>query len=194
MPRIDHALSIRPCLGEARSGDAGVTVTVNGGELAALVDALGHGVAAHEVAARAVTFIRNAATSDVAALMVDLNEHLKGSIGAAVGLCYVDASSGALSYVSVGNTALRRFGTGEFRLIAQDGVVGIRMRTPRTQHMSLRVGDIVLMHTDGVSERFGLSDYPEMLGHSLDAITRIVVRRFGKQHDDAGCLALRFSQ
>lgn len=169
-------------------------VPVNGGELMALVDGLGHGVSAHEVAIKAVTFIRNCATSDVAGLMVDLDEHLKGSLGAAVGLCYVDVSSGALSYVSVGNTSLRRFGAGEFRLVSQDGVVGSRMRTPQTQRMSLEVGDVVLMHTDGVSERFGLADYPEMLGHSPESIARIVVRRFGKQHDDAGCIAVRFSQ
>ncbi len=169
-------------------------VNIDGGELAAIVDGLGHGEPAHDVARKAVAFIRQAATSDVASLMARLGAHLDGTIGAAVGLCYVDPEAGALSYVSVGNTVLRRFGSAEMRLASQDGVVGVRMRTPRTQRATLEDGDIVLMHTDGVSERFELSDYPQMMGHCADTIARIVVRRFGKQYDDAGCVALRFSR
>jgi serine phosphatase RsbU (regulator of sigma subunit) len=194
MPSLEYSVSIRPCLGESRSGDAAVLVDVNGGRLAAIVDGLGHGAPAHDVANRAVTFIRQAARADIASLMAELGSCLRGTIGAAVGLCYIDTSAGALSYVSVGNTVLRRFGSEDVRLMSQDGVVGVRMRTLRTQQTVLESGDVVLMHTDGVSDRFELSDYPQMLGHSADAIVRVVVRRFGKHHDDAACIALRFGR
>jgi serine phosphatase RsbU (regulator of sigma subunit) len=59
------------------------------------------------------------------------------------------------------------------------------------QQLTLQRGDVVLLHTDGVSERFELEDYPEILGHAPATIVRVVLRRFGKDRDDAGCLALR---
>jgi len=194
MPRLDAGVAVRPCLGHARSGDAGVVHRVNGGQLACIVDALGHGDAAHAAAVRAVALVREATDADVVDLMGRLNERLKGTVGAAIGLCHVDEATGGLVYVSVGNTTLRRFGEGETRLVSQDGIVGSHMRTPKTQHMSLTAGDVVLMHTDGVSGRFGLEDYPELLGHAPATIARVVVRRFGKTHDDAGCIVLRYGK
>ena len=93
----------------------------------------------------------------------------------------------------MGNTTLRRFGSDESRLVSRDGVVGSRLpSSTRTQRLALADGDLLLLHTDGVRERFSQDDYPQILGHGAVAVCANVVRRFGKDHDDAACVAVRY--
>jgi hypothetical protein len=92
----------------------------------------------------------------------------------------------------VGNTRIRRFGSAETRLISRDGTVGCHMPTPREAQVQLEAGDLVIMTTDGVKEHFVVEDYPGLLGDRPDVAARLVVQRFGKEHDDATCVALRY--
>ena len=48
-------------------------------------------------------------------LMTRLHQHLKGTRGAAVGLCAIDAAAGRIDYAGIGNTVMRRFGKVETR-------------------------------------------------------------------------------
>jgi serine phosphatase RsbU (regulator of sigma subunit) len=189
---LQHASLVRPCQGERVSGDAVVVVPLDGGLLAAIVDVLGHGPPAHELAVRIDAYLTRYGSADVAGLMKRLHAHLRGTRGAAVGLCALDAAAGRAEYVGVGNTVLRRFGNAETRLPSRYGVLGQNMPTPRPQVLELEAGDLVLLYTDGVSDHFSRDDYPG-LGHEAPAaVVRKVVERFGKDHDDAGCIALRF--
>jgi serine phosphatase RsbU (regulator of sigma subunit) len=94
-------------------------------------------------------------------------------------------------YAGIGNTVIRRFGSAETRLVSQDGVLGQNMRTPHQQSLQLEPGDLVLLYTDGVSDRFSTDDYPALDYHSVEEVSRNVVQRFGKSHDDAACVAVR---
>ena len=66
------------------------------------------------------------------------------------------------------------------------------VRTPLPQEMQLDSGDVLLLYTDGVKDRFTLADYPGVLEQSVEAIARNIVERFGKDSDDAACIAVRF--
>ncbi len=66
------------------------------------------------------------------------------------------------------------------------------MRSPQQQNLNLGPSDVVLLYTDGVSDRFEVDQYPQLLYESAMSIARTVVQRFGKAHDDATCLALRY--
>jgi serine phosphatase RsbU (regulator of sigma subunit) len=191
--RLDcHGLA-RPHMGFRDGGDAVVIRELGHGLLAAVVDGLGHGPEAHAVAERAEQFLRNAvAADDPVALMVGLNEALKGTRGAAAGLAVLTSATGVLRYAGVGNTVIRRFGSGQDRLVSVDGIVGGTMRTPREQRMTLSPGDAIVLHTDGVHDRFELSDYPQLLGQDAETIARTLIQRFGKDYDDAACIALRY--
>ena len=138
------------------------------------------------------TYLARYGTFDVSGLMTRLHDHLKGTRGAAVGLCAIDAVRGRIDYVSIGNTALRRFGKAETRLVSQDGVLGQNMRTPRPQTLQLDPGDLIVLYTDGVSDRFTTDDYPGLLLHAPKEVANNIVRRFGKNHDDAACIAVRY--
>ena len=190
--RVEAGVYMRPCGGEIVTGDAALCVPSGTGSFLAVADVLGHGPQAHAVAERITAYLGAHAGPDLTGLLVRLHELLRGSLGAAVGLGYLDDETGRLRYVGVGNTRLRRFGSADSRLVSRDGTVGGHMRSPREEHLGLAAGDLVLMTSDGVKEAFALDDYPGLLGDSPAVVARRIVERFGKDYDDATCLAVRY--
>jgi serine phosphatase RsbU (regulator of sigma subunit) len=162
------------------------------GLFVAIVDVLGHGLEAHELTHVIEAYLARYRTSDVSGLMTRLHQHLKGSRGAAVGLCAIDATTGRIDYAGIGNTTMRRFGKAETRLVSQDGVLGQNMRTPLPQNLQLEPGDLVVLYTDGVSDRFTSDDYPGIFSHAPKDVASNIVQRFGKDYDDAACIAVRY--
>jgi negative regulator of sigma-B (phosphoserine phosphatase) len=190
---LEHSSLIRPCQGEYLSGDAVVVRPLEQGLFVAIVDVLGHGPEAHELTHVIDAYLARYGSADVSGLMTRLHQHLKGTRGAAVGLCAIDAASGRIDYAGIGNTVMRRFGKMETRLVSQDGVLGQNMRTPRPQTIQLEPGDLVVLYTDGVSDRFTTDDYPGVLRHAPKEVASNIVKRFGKDHDDAACIAVRYN-
>jgi serine phosphatase RsbU (regulator of sigma subunit) len=190
---LEHSSLIRPCQGEYLSGDAVVIRPLEQGLFVAIVDVLGHGPEAHELTQVIDAYLARYGSADVSGLMTRLHQHLMGTRGAAAGLCAIDAASGRIDYAGIGNTVMRRFGKVETRLVSQDGVLGQNMRTPMPQTLQLDPGDLVLLYTDGVSDRFTSNDYPGVLRHAPKEVASNIVQRFGKDHDDAACIAVRYS-
>ncbi len=188
---LAYASTVRPFPGQALSGDSTLVRELEQGLFIAIVDVLGHGPEAHELTLTIDDYLSRYASFDLAGLIVRLHDHLRGSRGAAVGLCAIDPASGSLEYTGIGNTAIRRFGSAETRLVSQDGVLGQNMRSPKPQLLQLQPGDLILFYTDGVSDRFAAADYPGLAWHSPQEVVSNVVQRFGKDHDDAACIAVR---
>ena len=104
-----------------------------------------------------------------------------------------DAAAGRVVYAGTGNTVLRRFGKIDTRLVSYDGVLGQNMRTPKLQSLQLEKGDLVVLYTDGVQDRFTAEDYPSIFHHAPKDVVRTIIERFGKDYDDAACIAVRYS-
>jgi serine phosphatase RsbU (regulator of sigma subunit) len=160
--------------------------------LAAIVDVLGKGPEAHDLARQIDVYLERYGSADVAGLMTRLHQHLKGTRGAAIGLCAFETATGHIAYVGTGNTVARRFGQADTRLVSRDGVLGQNMRTPHAQTLTLAPGDLVVLHTDGVRDRFSSDDYPGMLTQAPNDVVRVLIDRFGKDYDDAACIAVRY--
>ena len=190
---LEHSSRIRPCPGERVSGDTVVIRPLEQGLFVAIVDVLGHGTEANELTHVIDAYLARYGTSDVSGVMKRLHQHLKGTRGAVVGLCAIDAATGRVEYAGIGNTTMRRFGRVETRLVSQEGVLGQNMRTPWAQTLQLEPGDVIVLYTDGVSDRFTSDDYPGVLRHAAEEVASNIVKRFGKDHDDAACIAVRYS-
>ena len=61
-----------------------------------------------------------------------------------------------------------------------------------TGRLFLEPGDVVVLYTDGVSDRFTSNDYPSVSHHAPSEVANNIIQRFGKDHDDAACVAVRF--
>jgi serine phosphatase RsbU (regulator of sigma subunit) len=189
---LDYSSINRPCRGEYLSGDAVIIRPLEQGLFVAIVDVLGHGAEANELTHVIEAYLNRYCASDVSGVIQRLHQHLKGTRGAAVGLCAIDTLAGRIDYVGIGNTAMRLFGKKETRFVSQDGVLGQNMRTPRQQTARLEPGDLIALYTDGVSDRFTSQDYPGVSHHAPEVVARNIVQRFGKDHDDATCIAVRY--
>jgi serine phosphatase RsbU (regulator of sigma subunit) len=193
MGRVEHSRLVRACPGERQSGDAAVVRDLGGNRLlAAIIDVTGHGFAASRTAGRIAAYLETCRPAGVATIMQRLDELLKSSEGAAVGLAVIDTESGRLEYAGVGNTVLRRLGDDDTRLVSRDGMVGVRMREPRCQAIDLADRDLVLMYTDGIGERLELKRHDGSRHLPTAQLAQTLIREFAKPYDDAGCIVVRY--
>ena len=194
--QIDYFYSIQPCRGERVSGDAAVVEQREQWVFVAIIDALGHGINANQVSCRARKYLAQYWSKDVCQTMQLLDRHLKGSLGAAVGLAAIDLETRQMFYTGVGNTViriLRRQGRGSKpKLYSTEGIVGSYIPHPIEQTIQLDKSDTILLYTDGVREHFTLKEYPLIFTDDVMTITRKVIRSYGKKYDDATCIALKF--
>lgn len=191
--RVDYYCLVRPHFGQRLAGDAAAVIEHEGVMLAAIVDSLGHGPEAHAVAARAMKYLDGAPVAGGPVEMLEgLSSALKGTRGAAAAVGVLDTATGVMRCAAVGNIVIRRFGSGPDRLVSGEGIVGGTMRSPREQRVTLSAGDTIVMYTDGVRDRFEVRDYPQLSLQDAETIARTVIRRFGKDHDDAACVVLRY--
>jgi hypothetical protein len=192
-PRAAFSWSIaqRPCAGEQVSGDAGIAWVSDRHLLMAVVDGLGHGEPAHEVAQVAQSWLTQHGSPDLEVTMRGLHEALRGTRGAAATLACLDAETHRGASLGVGNVALQILRAAGGRFPSADGILGQSMRTPRLNRFELGQDDVLLIYSDGVNTEFGLEDYPQARYLGAEAVARTVIRRYAQLLDDATCLAVR---
>lgn len=177
-------------------GDAAAVFAIEGAPGAAvlvLVDGLGHGPPAAEAAQCALATVSTHRQLPLPQLMGTLDEALRRTRGAAVGLLRVQAGpqGGELSFAGVGNTrALRSRGAVQQRLASQYGVVGAGLPQPvAVQVLDLAPGDWVLMFSDGLDERLVLpGPLPEWQRDPALLCSRLAAA-WRQGADDVGVLA-----
>jgi anti-sigma regulatory factor (Ser/Thr protein kinase) len=190
--RLEVAHVVRPCRGQMVSGDDVLVTEAQGRVLIAVVDGLGHGQSAHQAARAATRFLRTGAASGPAEAMRQVHLHLRGTVGAAASLCRIDLATGALRYAAVGNTVFRMEGENPYRLAAMPGTVGGQMRPVRVESAQLGPKDVLIIHTDGISQREDFGEYRKLRYPDLEEVAAGIVSRFGKNHDDAGIVVARW--
>jgi serine phosphatase RsbU (regulator of sigma subunit) len=182
----------RPCAGERVSGDVALAVTVEHKLLVVLIDVLGHGPEAHRLAVKMAAYIKDHPVAVPSTMIENLDRTFKGSRGSAAGCAVLDAHSDTIAFAGIGNPNFRILSSSQtVTLPASAGIIGVGTRTPVIHRARLLPGDLLIGCSDGVAEGFQVADYPQIFFHNIWAVARSVVKRFGKNHDDATCVAVR---
>jgi anti-sigma regulatory factor (Ser/Thr protein kinase) len=191
---LDIHIASRPCAGEHFSGDAAVVVPQGSQVYFAVLDVLGHGREANEVATPALRELERVLPRGPVAALEALDGVLRGTRGAAATAAVIDEGSGEVRCAGVGNVRLRVLADGGNReMPLTGGVLGQNSRSISEHRLQLRrEGEVLLLASDGVKTGVSFKDYPQARYQSARAIARTVVRRFSNSLDDATCLALRF--
>jgi len=182
----------RPCGGELVSGDTAVVEQLGSEVVCAVIDVLGHGPDAHELAKHIEVFLKKKISTDPIATLNLLHSELRGTRGAVAGVAVFDPVTGKVRFGGCGNVVARRMGSQDARLNSAEGTLGQSIRTPSEQTLILQKRDVLLMHTDGVTSRFGMNDYPNIHYEHASTIAKTVVDKFSRSYDDATCVALRY--
>ena len=191
--RSEVALLGRIYPGELISGDHALWIWSEEALVVGVVDGLGHGPEAREAADRAIELMRERPLLAPERILEHCDAGLKGTRGAAMGIVRLERRSGALSHVCVGNIATRVCRPGQVDALGcSPGVLGIPRQQARTLRSEswLRPGELLVMHTDGLSSRTTIDDAVLLRHHPL-VVAHELVRRFGKNHDDALVLVAR---
>lgn len=186
---------VRPHEGERLSGDVVLTQHEDAGVLAAVIDVLGHGPEAHEVGVRLRSelshWVHATACPEPEGAIKVLHESAQGTRGAVAAVAWLNSASFKGWVAGVGNARCRIFGEMTKTVEFGDGVLGQRIRSPRPHALSLKPADVLVLFSDGVTGRFGPENYPSLGLDPASAIALNVVRRFGKELDDASCAVIR---
>nr|WP_157296647.1 SpoIIE family protein phosphatase [Actinoplanes globisporus] len=182
----------RPLTGEPVSGDAFAIREADGRKQLLMCDGLGHGGLAAAAAHEAVRAFAVAPSQPPAAVVETLHRRLNHTRGAALAVAELDSDAGLVRYAGLGNIS----GTvispvGRRGMISLPGIAGHQRRQIREYDYPLEPDAIVLMHSDGVVDRWDPGDYPGLLSHSPALIAATVLRDAGVRRDDAGVLVAR---
>ena len=193
MSKIDMGSFVRPYPGQRVSGDATFLKEHDQGYFACIIDGMGHGENAHQMAEQVISHTTRHWSPDIKSCLEQLNKDMQGSLGAAVGMAFINLKQMLISCATIGNTKLRVIGEQSNWGLASDGILGQYKRSIKTTQLNFELNDLILLYTDGLSSFFPLDEYPGNLQRDdCTLIVRNLVHQFGKRHDDASCIALRY--
>ena len=160
--------------------------------LVMLCDGLGHGPLAARAAEAAVRAFREGRARTPEQAMQEIDRALRGTRGAAVAIARIEPEAGRVLFCGIGNIAAALLGDGSrVNLVSHPGIVGHQMRSVRTFEQPLPAGGALVMHSDGLTERWAQDSLPGLLRHSPVVIAGQLLREAGIRHDDAGVVVAK---
>ncbi|MEU8821887.1 SpoIIE family protein phosphatase [Actinoplanes sp. NPDC048796] len=183
----------RPLTGEPISGDAFAVRVIEGRHQILMCDGLGHGGLAAAASHEAVRVFLETPIDQPSGVVEVLHRKLNHTRGAALAVAELDAEAGVVRYSGLGNISGTIFAAGGARrgMVSLPGIAGHQRRQIRQYDYPLEPGSVVVMHSDGVVDRWNPADYPGLLTHSPVVIAATVLRDAGVRRDDAGVIVAR---
>ena len=187
------AVSI-PVHGEEECGDDWCVDIAAGAVSVMLVDGLGHGPGAAAAALAATNAFPAVTARAPDAMLGIMHTALRSTRGAALSVSVINQMRRVVRFCGVGNVDARVVSTEVSRhFMPHSGIVGHTM--PRTQVADVPwpLGARLVMHSDGVSSRWNINQYPGLLGRHPALLAGVLFRDFGRERDDATVLVFRDS-
>ena len=157
-----------------------------------LCDGLGHGPIA-AVAARAVLAEFAAAPADSPKAVLEfIHERIRHTRGAVVAVAEFDPGADVIRYAGIGNVTATVVTAGQRRaMVSLPGIVGHHISGIREFSYPLGPGALVILHSDGLNDRWDLDEYPGLAEHAPVLVAATLLRDAGRRRDDASVLVAR---
>jgi anti-sigma regulatory factor (Ser/Thr protein kinase) len=186
--------AVAPYPGEQISGDQwSFTESEQGGTIM-LADGAGHGIEAARAAETAVRVFRDHAGAPCAELVDTIHRALMPTRGAAVAVARIDGAARLVRYVGVGNLCGTLMSNGAVhRMVSHNGTAGHVAPRIREFTYPFTTNPLVLLHSDGLTTRWSLTDYPGLASQHPTLIAGVLLRDHRRARDDASAVAMRAS-
>ena len=184
---MDIGVAERPCQGETVCGDTHLVIA---GEvtLVAMADGLGHGPQAREAALAFNKHVEEHAHESLEEILRGASAAISKTRGVAAAVMRIDQRAMTMSFAGVGNIDMHAVSSERIRPVSIPGIVGSRIRKVRQFDYDLAIGDLLLLHSDGISSRLILEDFRKL---AVQEMADEILLQHGKYHDDATCLVIR---
>ena len=168
--------------------------TRNGGTLV-LADGLGHGTDACVAARTAVDAIHKTDDLSPKSLVSRMHESMRHTRGAAVCVAEIDQERRVVHFCGLGNISARIFEpAGVSRsMVSTYGTAGAEASNLREFTYPCQDGSAIVFHSDGLSARWDLSEYPGLLVHDSGVIAGVLLRDHCRYTDDATVVVVKKS-
>jgi hypothetical protein len=180
-----------PYPGESVSGDGWAAAT-EGDPTLLLVDGSGHGAPAARAVEIATHIFAEQHAADCERIAVSLHRALAPTRGAALALARIDGAAGMLRFVGIGNIVGALAGDdGVRRMVSHNGTAG--HVAPRIREFTYKLSGtpLVILHSDGVSARWEMAQYPGLALAHPALVAGVLFRDFRRGRDDATVVAMR---
>lgn len=195
--RVDAANDVsagvtRPISGEDVCGDAYAVRLVGDRVLLMLCDGAGHGPLAAAASQLAVRVFCDAESSDPEVLVGQIHRALNGTRGGALAVAELDPAARRVRFVGVGNIAGAVVADGQKRgMVCLPGIAGHQARKIRPFDYALPPGAAVVMHSDGLTDRWSAQDRERLFNGRPLSIAMTLLRDAGTRRDDASVLVAK---
>lgn len=188
------AVLTRPMANEEVCGDTGAVIDEGERRVLVLADGLGHGPLAATASRAAVRVLLEAPELEPTAAIAEMNRQLGRTRGAAVAVVTLDRQRGIARHAGVGNISCFVVeADGRRRSLASlPGIVGAPgARRLRAEEVALSPGASVVLHSDGMSEKWDPSAYPGLARYSATVLAGLLMRDAAVRLDDASVVVAR---
>lgn len=196
---VNHGMSLGvirvPKAEETVCGDDwGLTSYPDGASLFVVADGLGHGLAAADAAGLAVRAVGGGREMGAAEAMSIIHSALRSTRGAAVATAFIPPGQRSIRFSGVGNISAFIVERGASKtLVSHNGIVGHSARRIQEFEYAWPAGALLIMHSDGVSGRWNLDDYPGLISRDPSIIAAVLYRDYTRRRDDSLVVVARAS-
>jgi anti-sigma regulatory factor (Ser/Thr protein kinase) len=173
-------------------GDGWGAASVTGRVLLLVVDGLGHGLGAATAAQEAIRSFRSSLQHSPARIVESAHAALRSTRGAVLGIAEIDLSQKLVRYAGVGNISGVIVSDQSSRhLVSTNGTVGQDVRKVQEFSYPFPTDAVLVLHSDGLTSHWNLSNYPGLLRKAPGLIAGILYRDYQRGSDDVTVVAAR---
>lgn len=191
-PAIDFGVVRATYPGETVCGDDWAFNAGPHGRTLLVVDGSGHGPLAAQAAEVATKIFGEYASEDCVALVERIHRGLAATRGAALAVARIDGAQRVIRFVGVGNIAgVLMIGIEARQMVSHNGTAGHVAPRIREFTYPFSGAPCVILHSDGLSNRWRMADYPGLVACHPSLIAGVLFRDFRRARDDATIAVMR---
>jgi anti-sigma regulatory factor (Ser/Thr protein kinase) len=191
---LEFGAATRACPPLTVNGDAFVIKRWDASALVSVIDGLGHGQYAHRAAHAARQYVETHFDQPLDAIFRGVGRTCRATRGVVMALVRFNFEGHGIrfSFASVGNIEVRLLGgPAREHFIIRRGILGGNAPNPRVTEHRWEPGNVMVLHSDGVTHRWGLEDFPDLAAESATTIAQRLLRTLAKAHDDATVVVVK---
>lgn len=189
---LDIGVVSQSKLGENVNGDAYLVVETDQTSLAAVIDGVGHGAAAHQAATTVHRYVETHAREPLDRILTGASHNCRATRGAVMALVRIDWRTGVVQHAGVGNIETRLLAVSPGILLPRRGILGHGTMSVRVNRQVWGPGDVLVLFSDGLRSSWRWEQFPSASVLSSQQLARELFDELVRGDDDATVLVVKY--